>query len=197
MNQKVSDYNHSIIKRVFDLCIAFILIVATAPLLFFIIVVYFFLIRKYPIFFKQERVGTNGETILVYKIRTIHGLKYSSVPIQNAVHKISKFIRTTHLDEIPQCINVINGEMSIVGPRPYTLDETLILDNKIAGFSTRTLIKPGLTGLAQLDYDHDNSIASAEKKYQWDIHYVETASFLTDCKIVFMTAVEMTRFRGI
>ena len=109
---------------------------------------------------------------------------------------IGAFLRKTRIDEIPQFINVLMGDMSLVGPRPERPSFVSDLTGKVEGYATRLQVKPGLTGLAQVSSGYDSSIASVTEKVQYDIDYIENWSVWLDIKILLKTVVVVLTGRG-
>lgn len=176
-------YN-DIIKRLFDFIIALVLLIICFPF-FLLVSILIKLESSGPIFFKQERLGKNGKKFTIYKFRTM----YDKIRDVNAevfgnnseVTKVGKILRRFKIDELPQLINVVIGELSLVGPRPWvkkSLDA--IGENK----DKRLSVKPGLTGLAQVN---GNIYISKEERLKFDLIYIEQLSFLIDFKIVLKT----------
>jgi lipopolysaccharide/colanic/teichoic acid biosynthesis glycosyltransferase len=142
---------------------------------------------KGPVFFKQERVGKDGELFIIYKFRTMvenaenMGAGYRVKHKDPRITKIVNFLRKTSLDELPQLINIVKGEMSIVGPRPtleYQADEYNDYQWQ------RLKVKPGVTGLAQIN---GRQSLTWKEKIDYDVQYVNNRSFLLDLKIIFKT----------
>lgn len=145
---------------------------------------------KGPIIYKQERLGENGKKFLVYKLRSmkidaekIGGAQWAKKD-DDRVTKVGKFIRKTRIDEIPQLFNVLKGEMSLIGPRPERPELTYKFDEEIPGFINRLCIKPGLTGLAQVNGGYD---ISPEEKLRWDIIYIQNRNIMMDISIILKT----------
>ena len=111
--------------------------------------------------------------------------------------KIGKLLRGTHIDELPQFINILKGEMSIIGPRPYIPQECEESYRELSNFSDRHLVRPGATGLAQIHYIHKNDTNSASKKLQYDLEYVAQCNMIMDLKILSKTIIDVIRMRGI
>lgn len=145
-----------------------------------------------PIFYRQIRVGINNQPFLIYKFRSMRidaekdGAQWARRN-DPRVTPIGRFLRRTHLDELPQLINVLKGEMSLVGPRPERPIFVSELSSKIEGYPLRLRVKPGITGLAQVSHHYDESLEDVRKKLEYDLRYVETASFATDIKIIWNT----------
>lgn len=173
-------------KRAFDFIVSLFSIIILSPL-FLVVSLLILAWDGTPIFFRQERVGKNGKIFTVYKFRTMkNGIgDVATSDLNNADEKITrtgKFLRTTSIDELPQLFNILNGTMSLVGPRPLIPSETEIheLRNKYNVYS----VTPGMTGWAQVN-GRDN--ITNEKKALLDKEYVEKQSFMFDIKILFMT----------
>lgn len=146
---------------------------------------------KGPVIYKQERSGKDGKTFNIYKLRSMYldaeedGPKWADKD-DPRVTKIGKIIRRTRIDEIPQLINIIKGEMSIVGPRPERPNFTCEFNDKIPGFIYRLKVKPGLTGLAQINGGYD---ISPEEKLGYDIEYIMKMGICLDIKIILKTVL--------
>ena len=173
-------------KRVLDFIISLFALIVLSPL-FLIVSVCILISDGSPVFFRQKRVGKNNELFEIYKFRTMkRGTEnVASNDLSDANVKITKFgkiLRATSIDELPQFLNILNGTMSLIGPRPLIPEETKIreLRQKYNVYSVR----PGITGWAQVN-GRDN--VSAEKKALLDKEYVEKQSLMFDIKIFFMT----------
>ena len=178
---------HSI-KRLMDICFSLVGLTLGAP---FVMVfgVLIYLESPGSIIFKQERVGHNGKIFTVYKLRSMrldaekNGQKWADKN-DSRVLKVGKFIRKTRIDEIPQFINILLGDMSIVGPRPEIPKFTYEFNEQYPGFVNRLLVKPGLTGLAQVTGGYD---MNPDEKLEKDIEYINNQSLLLDLKIMLHT----------
>ena len=177
------------IKRVFDFSLALVLIFLFSPI--YIIVVFLILIKMgRPILFRQNRPGLHDNIFGIYKFRTMTNEKDTNgelLPDDKRLVGIGKFIRSTSLDELPQILNVLKGEMSFVGPRPLLI-EYLPLYNKTQ--KKRHDAKPGITGWAQVN---GRNAISWEQKFEYDVWYVEHQSFLLDIKILWMTLFKVLK----
>lgn len=160
--------------------------------IFLIISILIKLTSKGPIFFKQERIGRNGKNFNMYKFRTMivnaenigDGIRVRSKN-DPRITKIGKILRRTSLDELPQLINVIKGDMSLVGPRPpVTYHPYNGYNNYPENAKKRFIVRPGLTGLSQIKYRNG---VSWDKRIEIDIKYTENISFLQDIKIILAT----------
>jgi len=149
-----------------------------------------------PAFFKQTRLGFNNEKFVIYKFRSmVHTEGDSSRTVQatrddHRVTKVGRFLRRTSLDELPQFLNVLNGTMSIVGPRPHAVDHNEAYAKQIHGYFARHNVKPGITGLAQVKglRGETDKIEKMEERVRYDIYYTENWSVLLDFRILVKTA---------
>ncbi len=157
--------------------------------------------NKGPVFYSQERVGRNGVVFKIYKLRSMiidaesDGAKYASKK-DSRVTKFGRFLRNTRLDEIPQFINVLRGEMSIIGPRPERPVFVKELTSQIPFYEIRHIIKPGLTGWAQVNANYGSSTEDALEKLQYDLYYIKHRSFFLDISIVIKTLSTIIFYRG-
>lgn len=180
-------------KRLFDLFISILSLILLSPLL----VILSFLIRiklGSPVIFKQKRPGLNEKIFTLYKFRTMSQKKDKNGKLLSdklRLNKFGKFIRSTSLDELPSLINVIKGDMSIVGPRPLLID---YLDLYSEEQKKRHIVRPGITGYAQVN--GRNSLTWKEK-FQLDLKYVEDVSFVGDLGIIFKTFYKVISRDGI
>ncbi len=183
------------LKRVFDIFVSTIAILLMTVIPVFIIVpIVIRLTSKGPAIFKQQRVGKNGKTFVMYKFRTMITEQYDSdgveIMSEDRITKIGRILRKTSIDELPQLFNVLNGTMSVVGPRP-------MLDYQaprcIGEEKLRFEMRPGLTGLAQIKGRND---IRWEERIQYDIEYFKTFTFWLDIVILFKTVLLVFRKQG-
>ncbi len=145
-----------------------------------------------PVFYRQLRVGHNNRPFMIYKFRTMgvdaekHGAQWARRD-DPRVTTLGRFLRRTHLDELPQLINVLKGEMSLVGPRPERPVFVSDLSSKIEGYPLRLRVRPGITGLAQVYHRYDETIEDVRIKLSYDLHYVELCGMRTDLQIIWNT----------
>ena len=180
------------IKRGMDLMLALILMVILSPLALIVSII-IKLESKGPVIFKQMRVGENMRPFKVYKFRSMRlhdPEKYSKYTLDNdsRVTKFGKFIRKTRIDELPQLWNILKGTMSFVGPRPEW--DILAKDyaRQINYYNLRHLIKPGITGWAQVMFPYGESLDDAKKKLEYDLYYLKHQDFILDVLVVAKTA---------
>lgn len=179
---------YELCKRVFDIAAAFFMgIILVIPML--LIAGYVRLDSKGPAIFKQERLGLNGKPFTIYKFRTMYTNAEENGPqwaerIDYRCTRAGHILRKTRLDELPQLWNIFIGDMSFVGPRPERAFFYEKFETYIDGFSIRMVVKPGLTGWAQVNGGYD---LKPEEKIVYDMEYIRTRSFLMDFKCLFMT----------
>lgn len=178
-----------LIKRILDFIISLIALIILLPV-FLIIGIAIKLDSKGPIFFKQERLGKDGEVFLIYKFRTMVdnaekvGSGIYTSKTDPRITKIGAFLRRTSLDELPQLINILKGEMSIVGPRPPVPYHPHKYENYPEKQKQRFTVLPGITGYAQVNGRNN---LTWDERIEYDIEYVENYSLLLDLKIILKT----------
>lgn len=182
-----------IIKRFFDFLVAFLGLCISIPILFVVILLLLISNKGKPFFF-QRRPGKNEKIFKIIKFKTMNDKTDKNGNLLSDAERltsIGKFVRKTSLDEIPQLINVLKGNMSLIGPRPL-LPEYLPLYNDEQ--KKRHLVKPGITGWAQVN---GRNAITWNKKIALDVYYVENLSFLLDIKILFKTVLTVLKSEGI
>ena len=180
-------------KRLFDLFVTIIFLLILSPIIVFTAFAIFFTNKENP-FFYQLRPGKNDKIFKIIKFKTMNDKKAIDGKLLSDAERLTKignFVRKTSLDELPQLINVLKGEMSLIGPRPL-LPEYLPLYNQTQ--KRRHEVKPGITGWAQVN---GRNAISWEKKFELDLWYVNHVSFLLDCKIVYLTINKVFKREGI
>ncbi len=180
------------VKRIFDIVVS-VLCLILLSWLFPLIAAAIVITSGRPVFFKQKRVGYLGRVFTAVKFRTMVQDAEKSGPQwaqknDPRITKIGKFLRKTRLDELPQLINVLRGEMSLVGPRPERPEFVARLKEKIPFYNERHLVKPGLTGWAQINFPYGASEEDSLKKLQYDLYYIKNRSFIFDIAILLKTA---------
>jgi len=188
-----------LLKRSMDLSVALLISLLVFPWLFPIIILLIRLDSKGPAFFKQKRVGFLGKIFWCYKFRTMYlndaADTRQAVKDDPRVTRIGKFLRNTGLDELPQFINILLGDMSIVGPRPHMLKDSQEFAEVVADYKFRNLVRPGITGMSQVRGYRGpaTTFQSIFRRYQWDAYYVRNISFLLDMKIMSETGLLMIK----
>ena len=186
-------YKH-FFKRLLDFFISAAVLLIVWPILLLIAIFLHFANRGAGAFFTQSRPGKNGKIFKVIKFKTMTDEKDANgklLPDAQRLTKVGKFIRSTSLDELPQLINVLKGDMALIGPRPL-LPEYLPLYSKEQ--ARRHEVRPGITGWAQV---HGRNAISWQEKFKLDVWYVDHCSLLVDIKIVFMTINKVIKREGI
>lgn len=178
-------------KRAFDIVAAVGLLIVTAPILV-ITAIAIRLETKGAVLYRQRRVGLGGEVFDIYKMRSMvveaekDGVRWAAKN-DTRVTRVGKFIRKTRIDEIPQAFNVFKGEMSFVGPRPERPEFVELLEQEIPNYQLRHMVKPGITGWAQVKYVYGASIEDAREKLKFDLYYIKHFSLRRDFLIVLLT----------
>ena len=189
-------------KRTFDIVAAVCGLVLASPLMLLVAVIVKLESPRDPILYHQERVGLNGKVFTIHKFRTMRAdAEAGTGPIwsranDTRVTSVGRFMRKTRLDEIPQLCNVLSGEMSLIGPRPERPSFVEQLTQQIPFYGQRHVVKPGLTGWAQVRYSYGASVEDAVEKMQYDLFYVKNLSMRFDLVIAFETVKTVLLRRG-
>lgn len=181
------------VKRLLDSVLSGLALIVLSPVLIVVAVLVRFKLGR-PVLFKQPRPGLNGEIFHIYKFRTMTDAcdqNGALLPDDVRLTKFGKRLRSTSLDELPELLNIVKGEMSLVGPRPLLVD---YLPRYNAVQARRHEVRPGLTGLAQVN--GRNSI-TWEEKFEYDVEYVDNVSFGLDCRILLKTVSKVLFREGI
>lgn len=156
-----------------------------------------------PIFYRQERLGYRGRKFIIYKFRSMFtdaemaGHAVWSTEQDTRVTHVGRFMRATHLDELPQVFNILRGDMSLIGPRPEREEFVSELEKIIPFYRCRLIMKPGLTGWAQVKYRYGRTDHDALEKLQYDLYYIKHQSFTLDIFILLKTVLEVLSYRGV
>jgi len=187
------DFYFSKMKRFFDVVTSLILLVLLSPFLLIGMAIVRVFSPEGPVFFHQERVGRFGKRFQIYKLRSMRtdaekgGAVWSSVSADSRVFPGGAFLRRYRIDEIPQLLNVLRGEMSFVGPRPERPEFVTKLARALPHYQERHMLQPGLTGWAQVCYPYGSSIEEAKCKLEYDLYYLKHAGVLFDSLILLDT----------
>jgi len=192
------------LKRLFDIIVGTFLLLVSLPILGIAIL----LVKvesKGKAIFVQERVGQNGETFKIYKLRTMEDINPKELQVDaegwhgkniQRITRFGAFLRKTHIDEMPQFWNVIKGEMSIIGPRPEMDMFIKQCEARIPFYRLRLAIKPGITGWAQVWYGHTSTLKGYKNKFEYDLYYLSHLSLRLDLEIMMRTALIALKMGG-
>ena len=182
-----------VVKRIFDLTLTIPALLILSPILICVSLMVVFS-HGFPILFRQKRPGLHGEIFTIYKFRTMRNQRDSQgnpLPDSKRITPLGQFLRSTSLDELPELINVLKGEMSLVGPRPLLVE---YLPRYTTEQARRHDVLPGITGWAQV---HGRNAVTWEEKFRLDVWYVDHWSLWLDIKIIVMTIIKVLRREGI
>jgi sugar transferase (PEP-CTERM system associated) len=189
------------VKRVFDILFSALILLLALPIMAVTALLIKFESRG-PVFYRQERVGLNGKVFEVIKFRSMRtdaekdGKPRWATVNDDRVTKVGRFIRRVRIDELPQLLNVLRGEMSLVGPRPerqYFVDELIA---KIPYYAVRHSVKPGVTGWAQVRYEYGSTVEDSVEKLQYDLYYVKNHTLFLDLLIMLETVAVVLTGKG-
>lgn len=197
--------SNRLLKRAFDIVFSLMFFILMGWWLLPLIAVLIKLGSKGPVFFKQERWGINNKKITCYKFRTMrdgspeideNGNYLQASKDDSRVTPIGRYLRKTNLDELPQFWNVLKGDMSVVGPRPHPTPLNLASAERVDRYMLRHLVKPGITGLAQVNgcRGETRTIQEMERRINFDLYYIHRWTFWLDCQIILQTVINI--FRG-
>jgi lipopolysaccharide/colanic/teichoic acid biosynthesis glycosyltransferase len=180
-------------KAVADAVLGFCLLVLLAPVIL-LAALAVKLTSRGPAFYTQKRRGRGGRVFTIVKLRTMrHDCERHTGPqwarvADPRITSVGRFLRRTHLDELPQLVNVVRGDMSLVGPRPERPEIITELERRIPRYRERMAVRPGLTGLAQVQLPPDTDLASVQRKLTYDLYYIEHISLWLDFRLLLSTA---------
>ena len=188
ISSKKRDRFYLVAKKIIDLFFGIV------GFLFFIIFYPFIAIlikanSKGEIIYKQKRVGKNGKPFMLYKFRTMlkeNGQEektWREKDVSN-ITAVGRILRRSHLDELPQAINILKGDLSFIGPRAEWIEFAKIFEKEIKFYKYRYLVKPGLIGWAQINYPPSKSVGEAREKFEYDLYYIKNQSLLLDAEII-------------
>lgn len=193
----------SFFKRLFDVSVSVFILLLTFPIM--LLAMLAILIEsnwKGSVFYKQERVGLGNKPFNIYKLRSMRedaeagGKAVWAKQNDDRITAVGHFIRKTRIDELPQLINVLRGDMSFVGPRPERPEFVEDLNHKIPYYTLRHHIKPGITGWAQICYPYGASVEDSQEKLQYDLYYLKNNTIFLDLLILMQTAAVILLFKG-
>lgn len=188
-----------LVKRVFDILFSLLVLTTVFPVIFIIVGALIKLTSPGPVFFKQLRTGFQGKEFYCYKFRSMKLNEEADSIVagesDSRITKIGAFIRRTSIDELPQFFNVLIGNMSVAGPRPHMIKQTKLYEQLIDKFMIRHVIKPGITGWAQISgyRGETRTIQQMEERLRRDVWYIENWSFILDIKIIVVTVIQILK----
>lgn len=194
--------SYELFKRLFEVMVSMVGLLLLVPL-FPLISLAIFLDDGLPIIFRQERVGKNGKPFTLYKFRSMFtdaeedGIARLAVENDERATRIGKFLRKSHLDELPQFINVIKGDISLVGPRAERPEMVEKFEKGIPFYRARLFVKPGASGWAQINYQYASSAEETRIKLEYDLFYIMHRTFFLDIMILVRTLGAFIGFRGL
>jgi sugar transferase (PEP-CTERM system associated) len=188
-------------KRILDVAIASLLLLVSMPL-FLLAAMAIFLESGGPVLYRQQRVGLRGQTFDIFKFRSMRVDAERNGPVWAAqgdsrTTRVGRIIRRFRIDELPQLLNVLKGDMSFVGPRPERPEFVADLARAIPYYELRHHVKPGITGWAQISYPYGASIKDAREKLQYDLYYLKNYSIFLDINILLQTAQVILLGKGV
>lgn len=202
-SEKVVDYisknkaDFNFVKRIIDILLSLSLMAILSPV-FVVLAGLIKLTSRGPVLFKHRRVSLNDVEFVIYKFRSMYigsekngAVWTESGKDDDRITPVGKFIRKTHLDEIPQLANILKGDISFVGPRPERPEFTRMLNKEILFYDLRHSVKAGLTGWAQVNYKYGASIADAKEKLKFDFYYIKNRNIFFDILIIMKTIAKI------
>ena len=178
------------IKRFLDFWISLLVLIIISTILFLVIIWLHFANKGTGVFFLQNRPGKDGKIFKVIKFKTMtdeRGLDGNLLPDERRLTKVGKFVRSTSIDELPQLINVVKGDMALIGPRPLLVEYLPLYSDEQA---RRHDVRPGISGWAQC---HGRNAISWEEKFKYDVWYVDHMSLVTDLKVIGITILKVLK----
>ncbi|MFV0330388.1 MAG: undecaprenyl-phosphate glucose phosphotransferase [Dysgonomonas sp.] len=199
-NEPLQHFSNRLVKRTFDLLFSIVILLTVFPIIYIIFGIIIKATSPGPIIFKQKRTGKNGEEFDCYKFRSMRPNREADNLQATAgdprITKVGAFMRKTSIDELPQFMNVFKNDMSVVGPRPHMLKHTELYSSIIDKFMVRHLVKPGITGWAQVTgfRGETKTVEEMEGRVVRDVWYLENWTFFLDLKVIYLTIVNV--FKG-
>ena len=198
--EPLEDPFNQMLKRIFDLVVASVAVVTVLPFACLFVKLLHLFQSRGPLIYTQMRTGINGKPFAIFKFRSLHAVPHDEGQQVRAdddrVFSGGRLIRKLSIDELPQFLNVLRGEMSVIGPRPHFLEHDEYFAKLLGNYKTRSLVKPGITGLAQIRGfrgNTENDVGSVQRRILSDIAYLEGWSLKLDFLILFKTILQMFR----
>ena len=201
-NGKTLGYANGGGKRLFDLLSAMALLIVTAPLLLCaMLALWAATLGREPVLYRQTRVGLNGRSFTLLKLRTMgtdaesQGIAMT-LPDDPRITRLGRLLRISRIDELPQLVNVLRGDMSLIGPRPERPEFVGYFNREIEGYGLRHQVKPGITGLAQVSFGYGEGLEGAVVKLYYDLSYIKRVNLMGDLTILLWTLPVVLTGRG-
>lgn len=200
MTEPLESINNRIIKRAFDIAFSLVVIIGVLSWLTPILALLIYFQDRGPVFFKQKRSGYKNQEFMCFKFRSMTVNKQADIQIATRndlrITKLGAFLRKSSIDELPQFINVLKGEMSVCGPRPHMVSQTFLYSEEVRKYMVRHFVMPGITGWAQVmgARGEISRKEDMENRVEKDIYYIQNWSLLLDLKIIFLTVFNV--FKG-
>jgi putative colanic acid biosynthesis UDP-glucose lipid carrier transferase len=185
--------NYLLVKRGLDILFSLVFILGVLSWLLPLLCILVKLSSKGPVFFTQKRIGRGGKSFTCYKLRTMivndHADTQQATENDSRITSLGWFLRKSNIDEFPQFFNILKGDMSLIGPRPHMYADCRKFSAVLPGYKYRNMVKPGLTGLAQVKGYHGPAFSqnSILMRYHWDQYYINHLGWILDTKIIFYT----------
>jgi lipopolysaccharide/colanic/teichoic acid biosynthesis glycosyltransferase len=181
-------------RRIFDFVVLILLIPFLLPIFLFISIILFFELRG-NIIYTQMRAGYLEKPFKIYKFKTMIDINFDEINYlyhnANRETKFGSYLRKHRLDELPQLLNIILGDMSLIGPRPEAYCHFTFFADKIENYRLRKSVVPGLTGWAQINYQHAITILETTERLEYDLEYIDNANLMMDIEIILRTMIQM------
>jgi lipopolysaccharide/colanic/teichoic acid biosynthesis glycosyltransferase len=194
--------NHGECRRSFDLLFSLLLLLITWPILFIAMsLLWLSSLGIKPVIYRQKRIGLNGESFTLLKLRTMKVDSECNGPCMTLrndprITRLGWLLRRSRIDELPQLINVLRGEMSLIGPRPEQPELASRFEREIEGYAWRHRVKPGITGLAQVRMGYAENLPEVAHKFYYDVRYIRNRRLLTDFGILLQTLFVVVTGKG-
>jgi len=185
------DIMYSMSSRIIEIIFSILVLIISSPVVA-VCAILIYSEDRGPVFFKQDRVGMNGKVFKLFKLRSmrVHEAKKDEVWLSDSgslITRVGKAIRKTHIDEIPQMINILKGDIALIGPRPEWTELVKIFEQSIPNYGIRHIIRPGFTGWAQIKYRYSGSVEATQEKFEYDLYYIKNRNIFIDLGVFVRT----------
>jgi lipopolysaccharide/colanic/teichoic acid biosynthesis glycosyltransferase len=182
---------YNIVSKIINIIVSAVILIISFPILL-ISAIFIYLYDHGPIFYVQKRTGINGEIFKLYKLRSMSVTAGKDDKIwcekeDKRITPVGKIIRKLHIDEIPQMVNILKGDLSLVGPRPERSEFLPLFESSIPHYSFRHIVRPGFTGWAQIKYRYAYNVEESKEKFEYDLYYIKNRNIFLDFGIILKT----------